>query len=317
MDWSRVPVFLKVVETGSFTAAAKALGVPKSSASRGVAALEQALQTQLLQRTTRELKLTDSGRTFYERARGAMAALEEAKAELTEHTDDAQGVVRLTIPSETWPLPELLARFVKLHPKIHVELVVSNRHLNLIEEGVDLALRAGKLEDSTLVARKIATSHLGLYASPGYLKRRPAPKTFAQVAEHDVVMFRGKQGKARLKLQGPNGDEEVEVRGRVSTDDLATARGLIAAGLGIGLLPIFLEKCGTRNAQFERVLPQYALKGGGVHLVMPSARYVPTRVRLLSDFLAEHFLSGKCEFKGAASSVHAPARPARRSPSPS
>lgn len=314
MDWSRVPVFLKVVETGSFTAAAKALGIPKSSASRGVAALELALQTQLLQRTTRDLKLTDSGRTFYERARGAMAALEEAKAELTEHTDDAQGVVRLTVPSETWPLPELLARFVKLHPKIHVELLVSNRHLNLIEEGVDLAVRAGKLIDSTLIARKIATSHLGLYASPGYLRRRPAPKTFAELAEHGVVIFHGKQGKGRLKLQGPNGDEEVDVRGLVSTDDLATGRGLVAAGLGIGLQPIFLEKCGHKQTQFQRVLPEYALKGGGVHLVMPSARYVPTRVRLLSDFLAEHFLSGKCELNAAPSSARAPERPGRRSP---
>lgn len=288
-------MFLKVVETGSFTAAAKALGVPKSSASRGVAALEQALQTQLLQRTTRELKLTDSGRTFYERARGAMAALEEAKAELTEHTDDAQGVVRLTVPSGTWPLPELLARFVALHPKIHVELVVSNRHLNLIEEGLDLAVRAGKLEDSTLVARKIATSHLGLYASPGYLKKRGAPKTFADLAQHDVVIFRGKQGKARLKLQGPDGDEEVEVSGKVSSDDLGTGRGLIAAGLGIGLLPIFLERCERKDSPFQRVLPGYALKGGGVHLVMPSARYVPTRVRLLSDFLAENFVTTRCD----------------------
>ena len=254
--------------------------------------------------------MTDSGRTFYERARGAMAALEEAKAELTEQSDDAQGVVRLTVPSETWPLPDLLARFVKLHPKIHVELVVSNRQLNLIEEGVDLALRAGKLEDSTLVARKIATSHLGLYASPAYLKRRPAPKTFAQLAEHDVVIFRGKQGKARMKLQGPKGDEELEVRGLVSADDLATVRGLIAAGLGIGLLPIFLEKCGTKGSHFERVLPDYALKGGGVHLVMPSARYVPTRVRLLNDFLAENFTEGAC-LEAAATSEPARARPAR------
>ena len=308
MDWSRVPVFLKVVETGSFTAAARALGVPKSSASRGVAALEAALQTQLLQRTTRELKLTDSGRTFYERARGAMAALDEAQAELTQHTDDAQGVVRLTVPGDVHPLPELLARFLKLHPKIHVELVVTNRHLNLVEEGVDLALRAGKLEDSTLVARKIATSHLGLFASPAYLKRRPAPKTFAQLAEHDVVIFRGRQGKSRLKMHSPQGEEEVNVRGKVSSDDLSTSRALIAAGLGIGLLPIFLEKCGERASHFERVLPDYALKGGGVHLVMPSARYVPTRVRLLSDFLAENFTPEACE---AATSGPARARPAR------
>ena len=286
-------MFLKVVETGSFTAAARALGVPKSSTSRGVAHLEHELKTQLLQRTTRELKLTDSGRTFYERARGAMAALEEAQAELTEQSDDAQGVVRFTVPGDAWSLSPLLARFLALHPKIHVELIVTNRHVNLVEEGIDLALRAGKLEDSTLVARKIATSHLGLFASAAYLRRRPAPKTFAQLAEHDFVIFRGRQGKTRLKLTGPNGEEQVDVHGLVSTDDLGSARGLIAAGLGIGLLPIFLASEG-QHANFERVLPDYALKGGGVHLVMPSARYVPTRVRLLSDFLAEHLAIGSC-----------------------
>jgi DNA-binding transcriptional LysR family regulator len=312
MDWSRVPVFLKVVELGSFTAAAQALGVPKSSASRGVAALEQALSTQLLQRTTRELKLTDSGRIFYERARGAIAALEEAKSELTEHTDDAQGVVRLTVPNGSWSLPEVLADFAKLHPKIHVELIVSNRHLNLVEEGIDLALRAGKLEDSSLISRKIATSHLGLYASTRYLARKPAPKTLAQLAAHDVVIFRGRQGKARLKLHGPEGEEEVDVSGLVSCDDLSSVRGLIAVGLGIGLLPIFQEKCEGPTGHFQRVLPQYEVKGGGVHLVMPSARYVPTRVRLLMDFLAEHFKKSPVDAcERAATPARARARPAR------
>lgn len=286
-------MFLKVVETGSFTAAARFLGVPKSSASRGVAALERDLKTQLLQRTTRELKLTDSGRTFYERARGAMAALDEAQAELSQQSDDATGVVRLTIPNGSWPMPDLLVRFLKLHPKIHVDLVVTNRHVNLVEEGIDLALRAGKLEDSTLIVRKIATSHLGLFASRGYLKKRPAPKTFAQLADHDLIIRNGRQGKMKLKLTGPNGDEELEVHGSVGTDDMSTARGLIAAGLGIGLQPIFLETCGVEGA-IERVLPDYALKGGGVHIVMPSARYVPTRVRLLSDFLAENFTVEAC-----------------------
>ena len=298
-------MFLKVVETGSFTAAARALGVPKSSASRGVAALESALNSQLLQRTTRELKLTDAGRTFYERARGAMAALEEARSELSQHSDDAQGVVRLTVPPDVWPLAAVLARFLEKHPKIHVELVVTNRHVNLVEEGVDLALRAGKLEDSSLVVRKIANSHLGLFASAAYLAKRPAPKTLAQLAAHDVVLFRARQGKARLKLQGPRGDEEVDVRGPVSTDDLSSARALISAGLGIGLLPIFLE-----SRPYQRVLPDYAIKGGGLHLVMPHARYVPTRVRLLSDYLFEHFTIEACE-KSAAPSERARARPAR------
>jgi DNA-binding transcriptional LysR family regulator len=287
MDWNRVPVFLKVVETGSFTAAAQLLGVPKSSASRSVSALEKELKTQLLLRTTRELKLTEAGRGFYERAKAAMAALDEARAELSEQTDDAEGVVRFTLPNDVWRMAELLGRFAILHPKIHVELLVTNRRLNLVEEGVDLALRAGKLEDSTLVARKIATSHLGLFASGAYLKRRPAPKTLAQLKDHDVILFRGRNGKARLQLTGPRGEEEVDVRGVVGTDDMGFVRALVAEGLGIGLQPIFLEDCG-KHSRIERVLPAYAVKGGGVHLVMPAARYVPTRVRLLSDFLAEN-----------------------------
>ena len=144
------------------------------------------------------------------------------------------------------------------------------------------------------MARKIGNSQLGLFAASSYLKRRPAPKTIAQLSSHDVVIFRGRQGKGRLKLSSAKGDEEVDVHGVVSTDDMATTRGLIAAGLGIGLLPIFLEKCASHGT-LERVLPEYAMKGGGVHLVMPSARYVPTRVRLLSDFLAENFTLEACE----------------------
>jgi DNA-binding transcriptional LysR family regulator len=216
----------------------------------------------------------------------------------------------LSVPNDAWSLPELLARFVKQHPKIHIELVVTNRHVNMIEEGVDLALRAGKLEDSSLIARKIATSHLGLYASPQYLARRPAPKTLAELAEHDFIVFKKKTGKNLLELQGPKGDEKIEVHGPVSTDDMASGRGLIAAGLGIGLLPIFLEKCGGKGPRFERVLPEYALKGGGVHLVMPSARYVPARVRLLNDFLAENFTAEACPGPEA-SPARARARPAR------
>lgn len=296
MDWSRVPVFLKVVETGSFTLAAKALGVPKSSTSRGVAALEKELATQLLQRTTRELKLTDAGRTFYERARGAMEALDEAQAALTHQTDDAEGVVRITVPNDAWLMPLLIARFLKEHPKIHVELIVTNRHVNLIEEGIDLALRAGKLEDSTLVARKLADSELGLFAAPAYLKRRGTPKTIAQLKDHDCVLFRGRQGKVRLKFSGPKGEVEVELKGPVGSDDLATNRALIGAGVGIGLLPFFPDKPHLPR-EFERVLPDHSIKGGGLHVVMPSARYVPTRVRLLADFLAEHFapeLKARC-----------------------
>lgn len=291
MDWSRVPVFLKVVESESITGAAKLLGLPKSSVSRTVTALEKDLEVQLLRRTTRQLKLTEAGRHFYERAKAARAALEEAQAELDHQSDDAEGVVKLTVASDMWPLSHLLARFAKQHPKVHVELVVTNRYVNLVEEGVDLAIRAGRMADSTLIARRIAHDDLGLYATPEYLKRRGVPKKVEELGAHDVVLFRARHGVGKLKLTGPSGERELEVKGPVSADDLSFARALIHSGLGIGMLPVFLDHCSGKPT-LERVLPDWKVKGGGVHLVMPASRYVPTRVRLLHDFLVENFVEG-------------------------
>ncbi|MBL8912420.1 MAG: LysR family transcriptional regulator [Archangium sp.] len=299
MDWSRVPVFLKVVDQGSFTAAAKALGVPKSTASRAVTSLENELETQLLQRTTRSLELTEAGRAFYERAKAARAALEEAQAEVHHASDDASGVVRLSLPNDAYPMAELLARFTRKHPNIHIELVITNRHVHLVEEGIDLALRAGKLDDSSLIARKLAQSDLGLFASSEYLRRHPAPKKVEQLGEHEVILFRGRQGKARIKLtRERDGDEqEITVRGALSVDDLGFMRALVSRGSGIGLLPIFITGACAKKGHgptLERVLPEWGISGGGVHLVMPASKYVPARVRLLADFIAGNFTHSQC-----------------------
>lgn len=297
MDWSRVPVFLKVVDQGSFTAAAKSLGVPKSTASRAVTALEQQLETQLLQRTTRSLELTEAGRAFYERAKAARAALEEAQAEVGHASDDASGVVRLSLPNDAYPMAELLARFSAAHPNIQLELVVTNRQVHLVEEGIDLALRAGKLDDSSLIARKLAQSDLGLFASSEYLKKHGAPKKLEQLSDHEVILFRGRQGKARIRLTRGEEEREVTVRGPLSVDDLGFMRALVARGSGIGLLPIFITTSCAKKGHltgFERVLPDWGVSGGGVHLVMPASKYVPARVRLLADFIAGNFRTSTC-----------------------
>jgi DNA-binding transcriptional LysR family regulator len=289
MDWSRVPVFLKVVDQGSFTLAAKALGVPKSTVSRSVSALERELGAQLLQRTTRALELTEAGRGFYERAKAAREVLDEAQAEAVLASDEATGMVRLSVPPDAWPIAELLVRFSALHPNVHIELVVTNRHVNLVEEGVDLALRAGRLEDSTLISRTIGPSNLALFASPEYLQKHPAPQTIDQLDEHEFVLFRGRQGKQRLRLKDARGREkEVTVRGRFNVDDLGFLRALVLEGHGIGTLPLVMHRCDSKTS-LQPVLPEWSLGGGGVHLVMPAAKYVPARVRLLAHFLFEHF----------------------------
>lgn len=295
MDWSRVPVFLKVVDHGSFTAAAKALGVPKSTASRAVTTLERELETQLLQRTTRALELTEAGRAFYERAKAARAALEEAQAEVSHNADEVSGTVRISVPNDAMPMVSVVAAFTKQHPSIHVELVVTNRHVNLIEEGVDLALRAGRLDDSSLVARRLAQSDLGLFASPEYLKKHGTPKKLEELARHQVVLFRGRQGKQRIRLQSAAGDErEVTLHGPVTVDDLSFVRGLVFNGVGLGLLPIFFMHAKAQGLRLERVLPDWRVAGGGVHLVMPAQKYVPARVRLLADFIYENFKPDEC-----------------------
>lgn len=295
MDWSRVPVFLKVVEQGSFTAAAKLLGVPKSTTSRSVTTLERELNVQLIKRTTRALELTEAGRAFYARAKAAGAALEEAQAELQQNADEVSGRVRLSVPNDAMPMVSVVSAFAKKHPNIEVELLVSNRQVNLIEEGVDLALRAGKLDDSSLIARRLAQSDLGLFASPEYLRRHGAPKKVDDLSKHELVLFRSRTAKQRVRLESTAGEErEVQLHGQVSVDDLSFVRGLVLGGVGLGLLPIFFMEVRAFGQRLERVLPDWRVAGGGVHLVMPAQKYVPARVRLLADFIYENFKPGTC-----------------------
>ena len=283
IDWNQIAVFVRVVEAGSFTAAAAALGLPKSSVSRAVSALEAQVGVRLLQRTTRKLRLTDAGSRYFQRVRGAMAGLEEATAEVANLGKEVRGTVRLSAPSDTTALSlvELIARFVQKYPGVSIEVSLTSRFVDLVEEGFDLALRgAGKLDDSALIARKIAPSELRLYAASSYLRRRGRPATFAELAAHDCVLYRPKEGRNVWRLAGPSGFESVEVTGRVSADDMHFVQSAVAAGLGISLLP-YLPALG----EVERVLPDYALVGGGLYIVSPSSRHEPARVTLLREFL--------------------------------
>jgi len=323
MDYNDVPLFVRVVESGSFTAAAARLGMQKSSVSRGVARLEESLGVRLLQRTTRKLALTDAGQAFYERVRGAISAVDEAGGAAQEHGNEPRGTVRVTAVPDTdsLRLPYILAEFVAKYPKIHVELVLTTRTVDLVAEGVDLAIRAGRLPDSTLVARRVGSLDIALFAAPSYLERRGRPKTLADLAHHDCVLFRATNGRATLTLTGPRGEESVEVRGRVSADDLAFLSPVISAGAGIGLVTLPHASVAVQRGELELVLPEYRLAGGGIYLVLPSSAFVPARVALLRDFLAERLArffeevqqrcAGHEREQRAAPSSHARA-PARR-----
>ena len=256
MDLNHVAVFARVVELESFTAAAKQLGLPKSSVSRTVTRLEEELGVRLLQRTTRKLHLTEAGQAYFERARVALSGLEEAASAATNMSAEPRGTVRLSAPADigVLNLADVVARFVRKFPLVHVELSFSSRYVDLVAEGFDLALRAGKLSDSTLIARRIGSDSLGIFASANYLRKRGRPKSLAELAQHDCVLFRGKNGKCEWRLTGPDGEERVTVRGPVNADEMAFVQQAVAAGLGIAV-------------------------------VTPSARFQPASVTAFRDFL--------------------------------
>jgi len=303
MDLNLVSAFVSVVEQQSFTGAAKALGLPKSSVSRRVTELEEELGVQLLHRTTRKLALTEAGRSYYEQAEKALTELQAAAESATGMDTEARGIVRITAPVDigVMGLADIIAEFVREYPEIHVELSLSSKVVDLAAEGFDIGIRAGRSRDASLVVRRLGTAGLGLYASPAYLKARGRPLSLADLSEHDCVLFRGKHGKALWRLDGPDGEpSSIEVRGHVNVDEMLFVRQAIGAGLGIGLLPtIVIASCARVGVlePVERVLPEFSMGGADVAVVTPSGPKRPRRVTILRDFLVER-LAPRCKKHG-------------------
>lgn len=287
MDLNRLAVFVRVVDTGSFTAAAQALGLRKSSVSRGVARLEEDLGVRLLHRTTRKLTLTDAGRTYVERVRESIERVDEATAAVREMGHEPQGLIRVTAIPEFGQrgLADLVVRFIRRYPKISLELVLTSRSVDLVEEEIDIAIRAGVLRDSSLIARKIVATDLHLFAAPSYVHRRGKPKNLSDLELHECVLYRPQAGKNVLRLTGPKGEETVEVRGPVGADDMSFNRHAVVAGAGIGLLPAPSVAKHLERGELVRVLPAYAVEGGALYVVSPASRHQLTRVKLLREFL--------------------------------
>ncbi|HEX9051227.1 MAG TPA: LysR substrate-binding domain-containing protein [Anaeromyxobacter sp.] len=288
MNLNRIGVFVRVVEAGSFTGAATALGVRKSSVSRSVSALEGALGIRLLQRTTRRLALTDAGRAYYERARDALAGLEEAGHAVSALGAEPRGPVRFTAPVDlAGDLAPIVSTFLRAHPAVRVEALLTARYVDLVKEGFDLAVRAGPLTDSSLLARRIGQTEQGLFAAPAYLDAAGRPRRLADLASHECVLYRAGGPTATWRLAGPRGDDEVTVRGRADSDEFAFVRAMLVAGYGIGLAPVHLFAPLVESGALERVLPRHARRSAPVHLVWPSRRFEPAAVSLFREALAD------------------------------
>lgn len=287
IDRNRIATFVKVAEAGSFTAAAAALHLPKSSVSRSVAGLEADLGVLLLQRTTRKLALTDAGRSLFRRVQQAMIDLDQAIAEVSDENDELRGPIRITAPTDFAELsfPALLVRFLEQHPCVQIELALTGRRVDLVEEGFDLAIRAGMLGDSTLMARRIGASDLGIFGSEAYLAKHGRPRSVTDLARHNCLFMKGNAGILPWRLDGPRGAVVAEVSGSIIVDSFGFLRRSVAAGIGLGLLPVV--DLDHQTDDLVRVLPAYGVQGGAVHVVWPSSRYLPARVAAFRDFLVE------------------------------
>lgn len=285
-------VFVRVVDRGGFSGAARELGVPASTVSRAVERLESGAGVRLLQRTTRHMKPTSEGRELYTTVAPALSVLRGASRTLEPASRQPRGRLRVTAPYDlcTGFLAQVIASFAERYPLVDLDFALGNQHANLIDEGFDVAVRAaGNLGDSSLVARKLGELELHLYASPRYLERRGAPESCKELAEHQCIVFRGKELARTWALHGPGGEVGVAVRGRIGGDDLTFVRSMVVAGAGVGLLPHINAASDEASGRIVRVLPEWHARGASLYVVYPSSKNVPARVTAFRDFVVEAF----------------------------
>ncbi|MBX3578227.1 MAG: LysR family transcriptional regulator [Rhizobiaceae bacterium] len=281
MQFDEIRVFVAVVEAGSFVGAARRLGAPPSTVSARVMALERRLGVTLMQRTTRKLRITEAGRSYFDVCRTALRQVLSAEERLADTEKLETGTLRLTaaVDIAQCVLPPLIASYRSAYPRISVDLVVADRMVDMIAEGIDLALRPGPLRESNLITRAFLKGPTGLFASPAYLKRKGVPRTVGDLASHEVVGFSRMPGKLEMMRSGRK--VALPVQGMVTCDDILTVRALLERDVGIGLLPGIIAADASRP--LVRVLPELSHRVSGLYFAYPAQRYVPQRVRTFID----------------------------------
>lgn len=283
-DPEDVIAFVQVATHGSFSRAARELGVPKSSVSRRIQKLEQTLSTQLLQRTTRTLHLTEAGLAYYERSRRALEELTSAEHVLEGMLEAPTGVLKLSLPIGLEDrAAQVLRVYAERYPNVRVIADVSNTQVDLVRDGYDLALRAGLLQDSALIARKLVDSQIALWASPAYVDRHGEPKALEELATHRVLLF-GSSLNTTWELTGPSGIERVKVSGVLAANTFSLLVTAAIDGRGIAALP----RQASASAELVRVLPDYCMPSPALYVVYPSANYLSPKVRTFIEVCVEH-----------------------------
>ncbi len=288
--FAHMQIFVGIVEAGSISGAAERLGLPKSAVSRRLAELEARLGVSLIQRTTRRLNLTDSGRAFYARCVAILADLDEAETAVSQAHGSLKGGLKVALPLAfgLLHLAPLIQEFMTLHPDVRFELDFNDRQIDLMQEGFDLAIRIATLEDSSLIARRLAPICHVLCASPGYLAKHGAPNVAADLARHVCLAYSNERDPGLWAYHGPDGQAgtvRVPVRLAASSGEFLMRAAL--ADEGLLLLPTFYVHEALRTGQLLKLLPDHTWPELSAYAVYPPTRHLSSRVRALIDFLVE------------------------------
>ncbi|AGA33280.1 Transcriptional regulator, LysR family [Thioalkalivibrio nitratireducens DSM 14787] len=292
MDLNESAVFVKVVQMKSFSAAARQLGLPTSTVSTRVARLERRLGVTLLQRTTRRLSLTELGEIYFHHAAAGLGHMLEAEAAVTASIGEPTGRLRVTAPTDLGDtiLVGLLERLRRSYPRIDVDLSLTESYLDLVAEGVDVAIRAGELRDSTLIAKRVGIACWALFSSPDYLDAAPPLASPRGLRRHRCLQFTS-FGKSQWTLSNRKDSVTVPMDGNLIVNDLGVIRLLTQRGQGIGILPTYICREDIEAGRLVRVLPNWEARADPVHLVYPRQRFVPPKLRAFMDVAASE-LSG-------------------------
>lgn len=288
---SGMRLFARVVEAGGFTAVARENSTSQPTISRTIAALEAHLGVRLLNRSSRALTLTDDGRQFYERARDALEAVAEAESSVGRRRSEPNGLLRLGTPVGFGRLhvaPRMPA-FLARHKEVTVELVMTDAFVELVGEGLDLAIRVGDLADPSLIARPIGTTRRVTVAAASYLDAHGIPATPADLARHDCVIYTRLATGQRWHFDSRDGPVQVDVGGRFRADNSEAVREAVIGGAGIAVLPVWLFTDEIERGLVRVILEQFEPTRLPIHAVYPSRRLLAAKVRAMIDFLAVEF----------------------------
>ena len=284
MDLNELVIFVRVVQVGSIRGAAEALGMPKSTVSRKLLDLEERLEARLLQRTTRKLGLTDVGRIYYDHGVRIVTEVENAERAVRNQHETPRGLLRVTAPLNLAFLAPIFSDYLRRYPEVRLELSANARVVDLVEERFDVGIRAGRLEDSSLIATSLGTSEWILVATPAYLKARGRPRTPADLKQHDCLLF---GSDATLTLARDERREVVSLAPRLLVTDLDVLDVALKAALGIAAMPSFLCEKAIRAGRLKHVLPGWNPPSTPLNLVYPSGRHLSPTVRSFIDHVQE------------------------------